>query len=93
MNKTAFETVPKIAYWRRTDFLAARDNQYLATLKKWEQMGKPSTWIVCEPPEEIICDDCNAEVLGLDINVVQYGRRCVCDRCFDQYLPGGPLGD
>ena len=86
----AFGRPPKIAYWSRSEFLAARELQYEATIKRWNEEGRPSNWHIIAPPDSIYCDDCDARIMGLDINVVRYGRRAVCDRCFDKYLPGGP---
>lgn len=68
----------------RADFLIRRASEYAQAYRDWEKMGRPKSIIMMEPPQEIICDACNAEVEEQRVDVFMVGgeiRRAHCPKC------------
>lgn len=73
--------IPSTAFWLRSEFLRARALQ-TETAKR--DAGPDDIVIDCG--DDVICDNCNADIPDDPelINVVEFGRRVVCDPCFQR---------
>lgn len=77
----------KFERWKRDSFLEARNRQLTAAKAAGDTIvmgGITFDHIVMDPHDDIICDDCNAGIETPYVNVVNYGRRAVCDDCLNE---------
>jgi hypothetical protein len=73
---------PWYSAWNRNEFLLARNRQYQAAMADYAAEGSPKNQIIVQPPEdEIICDDCNAEIITQVVHLVRQGSWAVCEEC------------
>ncbi len=87
MKKTM---VPSVDFWFRAEFLAARKAQ--TEFAKQQAEGKPNVHIV-DSGDDIVCDTCSNVVddNGELINLVGFGRRVVCDSCYQRNHAKEPI--
>lgn len=81
-----------IARVDRQEFIDQRRRDYQMTSEAWKKLGRPGNWILCEPSEEIFCDDCDAEIRDQVVQLVARRTRAVCNRCVGKYLARSERG-
>jgi hypothetical protein len=78
---------PYYMKWERSEFESARKRQYEACKHENGTVDASGfTQIVVPPPDEIICDACNAEILTQWVHVTRHGSWAVCDHCAPKWM-------
>lgn len=78
--------IPSKAFWDWKEFVASRFAQHVAAKKHLEANPNPAM-ILVEPDFDVLCDFCAVDIPndGQLVNLVDYGRRVVCDGCYQKH--------
>lgn len=81
------DLVPSQCTWGLEEFIHARYKQFEAAK---DQPPHPleevfDTLIVIQPDDEVACDSCNSTIATPQIHMVEFGRRVVCEKCWQAW--------
>lgn len=85
------KTIPSVDFWFRGEFLKARKAQVEAQKKRDAEAKIES--IVIDADDLIFCDLCDIEIEndGELINLVDFGKKVVCDKCYQEVYSLSPI--
>ena len=83
--------IPSKDTWTREEFIEARRRQLLADKRNnaAARFGLKVTYV--DMGDKILCDSCGAEITTKLINLVEYGRRVACTKCFNKSYASEPI--